>query len=474
MATTTITLNNVAAADEIEQKDFVQIADNSKGSYNELLYKRVTPTRLSIAQKINKERYALWTVVKDVNDDFWKLGKCSITEMKPVVNAIKSRISTPLDKVTFLFSNNNYWTTTIGDKIYTKFNGTKLELRHFSDTRGGLWKFTLDDDPSTEVFISVWNATAAVKTTEVYNGIENKDYLVEAEFVGDDPNNPPTDTARGWFYYDTNINTINNTFFIYGDAIDVDTEVQILNEFSNKEMAFRVRKAGSSNDTQWIPDHGVGTTFGTTELAADDISFSNMIAIMDGFLPCNIVTLSNDMIGKNTLDDEDLMDVKTFLVFNSKNVELNCYFKTITDVYCVFGYVNMIPINIQTFGTLMVDSRMNSYDLSLTSGLTYAPYKENLKSVAVIDDNSDYFLAATFNGNLDTFLKNRTNYRVFSGGFVSRFWMEHRDATLNKFYPQTYSDDTINPDFIHQTQMTLSVGNLANAFDLFKKPIVTN
>ena len=99
------------------------------------------------------------------------------------------------------------------------------------------------------------------------------------------------------------------------------------------------------------------------------------------------------------------------------------------------------------------------------------PYKDNLKSIAVIDSISDEFLAVTFNGNLDTFLKDRTNYRSFSG-FETRFWLEHRNANLNKLYPQTYSSEVIPQGFIHQTQMTISMGSLNNAFYLFKKPIL--
>ena len=475
MATTTINLNNVAAADEIEQKDFVKIADNSKANYGELLFRRVNSATFNIAQKIDAFKYSLWSVIKDANDDFWKLGKCSLVDMSVINNVLKTRKSTFLDKVNPVISGNNYHTTTIGDIIYTTFKGTKIELRHFSDTRGGIWKFTLNGDASTEVIISTYSASSGANISLIYDDLPEDTYLIEGEFMGDDPDNPPSATARGWFFYDTTINSSSlNTFFIYGNAFIDSNETQILATTSNKEMAFSVRQSGSTNNRQWIPDHGVGTTFGNNNMFADDLSFLNMIPNMGGFLPCEKVTIENDMIGKNTLDDVDLIDVKTFLVFNAKNVELNCCFEFLENTDIGVGYVNMIPILISSFGTLFIDSRMNAYDISLTSGQTYSPFRDNLKSVALIDENSDYFLAATFNGNLDTFLKNRTNYRVFSGGFESRFWMQHRDATLNKFYPQTYINEIIDAGFIHQTQMTLSVGNLANAFDLFKKPIVTN
>ena len=41
-------------------------------------------------------------------------------------------------------SGDNYNATTIGTKVTFKFTGTSIKMRYYTDSRGGMWKASID------------------------------------------------------------------------------------------------------------------------------------------------------------------------------------------------------------------------------------------------------------------------------------------------------------------------------------------
>jgi hypothetical protein len=468
MATTTVNLNL-----PLFQKNFLEIAKDTaiKG---EMYYKKISENEIQVAHKIDTDKFSFSTALKDTNDDFWKLGSISHGDLQ-LTKLLTDYQTTPLDLINEVNAGASSYTITVGDKIYATFTGQYLDFRHYSDNRGGIWKFTLNGDSSTDVTISTYGVTPTSGVlTNVYSLLPLDTYNVVAEFMGADPLNPPSGgVARGWFSYSASTD-VNFPFRIYEQRYTINgSTTLILNNSSNKELALLCRLDSSTSTPEWIPDHGTGTTFGTAQILIDNIDLSS-VSINNYFLPCDKVIVSNDMLGRNNVDAIDLVDIKSSLIFLHNSITWNCTIEFLQDTKVSSGYVNMIPVNRATFGDLLIDSRGNAYNLNIIDNSSTAfPFRDNLESLCVIDSASDVFLGVYFDGNSDSFLKNVTQYPAING-IETRFWVQHRDATINKFYAQTYDDQTVLAGFVHQFQGSIFMGKINNAYELFKKPIVIN
>lgn len=178
------------------------------------------------------------------------------------------------------------------------------------------------------------------------------------------------------------------------------------------------------------------------------------------------------MIGRNPGDNLDLCNIDTIHTISKNGLIMQGSIGYIIDTYSTNGYVNMVPVNVSTFGDKMVNSYGSSFDLNKYDGsITVAPFKDDLKSICVIENSNDYFLALSTDNPSETYLKNIGNYPTINGK-VSRFWMQHRDSVINKLYCQTYSNQLIKSGFVHNFNFNLIVSKLNNAYTFFDKPLI--
>lgn len=179
----------------------------------------------------------------------------------------------------FVTSTVNSYTTSVGATITASIKGTLIKFRHRMDTLGGLWSFTIDG--GAPILVSVYSGTIqnGVETL-LASGLSDTTHTVVGTFQGDDPNNPPSGTARGWFIYD-NASTGasgNSTFraegsdyYIVGsDAVDVISVASI------PDFAINATRTGSGVTADWVPEHAaVGACRDITKaLFVDGVSVS--------------------------------------------------------------------------------------------------------------------------------------------------------------------------------------------------------
>jgi hypothetical protein len=451
------------------QTDFYQLGLSYLSDNREVLYSKTNSNMLKTMVQINETNYMFFDFLKDTSDDYIKLGEVGYCEL---INdySLLSNTNGQLTG-TFVTSSSNSYTTVVGSRIGLTFSGSSIDFKYFSDTRGGVWNFLLSSGLTYS--LSTYSPTSLSKTTKIFNNLTFGTYSITATFAGADPLNPPSGgVARGWFVYSI-VNPSFTTFSLYDYGLTQVNKKLILNGSSNKEFAITVKANNSLVAEQWIPQHTTfGTVFGSAIFKINELSIDNYL-IRTVFQNCTSISLTQTMIGRNPGDNIDLCNINTTHSINKSGLDMQASIDYIIDTYSSNGYVNMIPVNVSTFGDKMVDSYGTSFNLNKYDGTnTVAPYKDDLKSVCVIENNNDYFLALSTDNPSTSYLKNIGNYPTIDGK-VSRFWMQHRDSTINKLYCQTYSTQLIKSGFIHNFNFKLIISKLNNAYTIFDKPLIS-
>ncbi|MES9781159.1 hypothetical protein ABWK43_09790 [Bacillus thuringiensis] len=364
----------------------------------------------------------------------------------------------------------NCFATTIGDTMTLTFSGAEgLSFNHFKDNRGGRWKFTLSTDPFNPVYVSTYAATSQTTQASLFTDLDpTKSYTVVGEFVGDDPVNPPVGgTSRGWYCIstDNNMNT-KDTFFLRKKTRSVVNYIEPLKSGSNKDFAFFLRRKGQTYPMQFFPWHsGVVTT-----LKKKDYDI-----YVDGILSNGIVTNAETInnISKVEIiqyvycklpDDPNNLGYLTSKYTFTKNgmVTINCSFKALEDLEIKTGYVNMIPVLSQFCKTLKT-SLMTKYSTIATSGSTnLIPEKDNVNSyIWGNGDRQDIVIAMTNISLLSSMRKGKIDRRNILT------WIEHRDATMQKFYPQVFDNATMQKDEVYSFGAKYIVGVAPNLSELY-------
>ena len=145
-----------------------------------------------------------------------------------------------------------------------EFHGSGLDLNFYGDTRGGVWEFVIDGDTQNKKTVSTYKATAGVTSVNIFTESTSKQHKVVGTFIGDDPNNPPSSGAgasRGWANFATTTPTYIPTFTVYRSYITTTSEAEPLFGASNKDFAFSIRKAGTTNPYYFVPWHTDPTAF---------------------------------------------------------------------------------------------------------------------------------------------------------------------------------------------------------------------
>ncbi len=159
---------------------------------------------------------------------------------------------------TFNTGTTNSYTTSIGASMSVTIKGTLIKFRHRKDTLGGLWSFTIDG--GAPILVSVYNGSVlnGVETT-LASGLSDIAHTVVGTFLGADPNNAPSGTARGWFVYDfaTTGASANSTFRAEGGDYHLagSDVLDVLSVASIPDFAISATRVGSGVAGDWVPEH---------------------------------------------------------------------------------------------------------------------------------------------------------------------------------------------------------------------------
>ena len=282
-----------------------------------------------------------------------------------------------------------YYTTEVGAKLTFKFTGDKLFFKRRTESRGGMWKFTLS---TGEVrYASCFSDPGGYKEDLVFANLANTTHHAVAEFIGDDPDNPPTSTPRGYFYQ----STLGDKPFRQANVLPINetTAKEVVGSNSVPDYAIQGRKAGTSTSFEWSPVHGVvsGVSVDVAmKIKADGVilgAASGQMPQID-FKEIKNFELSQffRVVNPNAVGDGKLWEHTLTHIIDERNpfLTIQNVMKLLQNVEFGSGYFGMLPSRQSTMNRLV-----------LNNGLMYAPL--------TIEAQEDYYGAdvtsAAFTGN---------------------------------------------------------------------------
>ncbi|MBW3492301.1 BppU family phage baseplate upper protein [Bacillus sp. FDAARGOS_1420] len=453
------------------QRDFIALLRNHNTSSN--MYTRIVGDRtLDILIPLRGNKVAHYTLRKDTKDDYVKLEDCAISNLSVIaqkVNAINYTSDTGAVQKANL---PNYYTTTVGDTFTFTFEGTGFDFQHFTDNRGGVWEFKVDG----HVIKTVSTHMNAVPSNElkvnygirpVARGLAKGTHTVVATFKGDDPANPPVggaNTSRGWVKNDTGYvqaAEAHKTALLYDDLLNPVKEVDLLVPFSNKEFAFRMKPNGSSVAAEWIPEHRAATVFKTSQkMYVDDKEITSWgpettikeaqmvraVQSMKGFHPSDLTNALCEIYSVHTVTNQGVtFDIKV---------------KWLQDTFIEDGYIAMLPGS-RPFVEKLVDATGKSFETLVADNSSKDIVNgEKMASYAMLNKERDYVVAMKINNVNASLRKGQTGLRN------PLVWLQHRDTTLQKLYPQVYKNCVVKAGETHPFSATYFVGELPLAAQL--------
>ncbi|CAG7617446.1 hypothetical protein ACFQI7_02235 [Paenibacillus allorhizosphaerae] len=468
------------------QVDFVQLLREHNETATQL-YVKVTGNRsIEVLIPFKGKRCAHYAFMKDPNDDFIKLqnGAVSILSSTSTVAGVIDYAAKTGNWVTN-FPPNDY-TTQAGATFSFSFNGTGFDFQHYTDNRGGVWEFAVDGSMAASISTHI----DAVPKPElrgnygcrpVARGLSDGTHTVVATFKGDDPTHPPSGgagTSRGWVRNAANSASKDEpyrTALLYDStSVQVNNPVKLfeaLHSWSNKEFALNVSPAGSGFANHWLPEHvNVGTVYtgGSQRVYFDDTEVSAWTADVT-FRPVRSVKIVQQMIAKHPNDPANpVAEIDCVHTASTSGVSVKVKVRWLRSVFIFTGYGMMFPAA-GTFANKLVTGSGKTYEASATDGSkTDLIENDQSASYAYIHSASgtngepDTVLAMTIHDIAKTFRYGQAGRRK-NGSVV---WLQHRDATMQKLYPQIFDQYTAAAGETYEAGGTYFIGELPLAHRL--------
>lgn len=208
----------------------------------------------------------------------------------------------------------NVWTSQIGAKFDLPFIGSGLVFKSYTDNRGGLWRFIIDGDVGNPIDISTFSTVSADPAIgvihPVISGLVDGQHTAEVEFIGDDPDNPPSGgVSRGWLFYREPKHISQHTGYGVTDGarlMGLTGAANIMSGSSIPDFAINARPAGAGVNGDWIPSHShTGACRNIkTKITIDGVSVGDDTTVLLDIQQCSCVIVEHEYDAYSTYDTE--------------------------------------------------------------------------------------------------------------------------------------------------------------------------
>ncbi|WP_405451220.1 hypothetical protein [Paenibacillus sp. HJGM_3] len=475
---------STASSGSYPQVDYVQLLRE----HNETavtLYAKVTGNRsVEALIPFKGKRCAHYAFIKDTNDDFIKMQYGAVSDLDIQymrMNALDyaSKTGTWVTG----FPPNDY-TTQVGATFTFTFEGTGFNFQHFTDTRGGVWQLSVDGVVAASVSTHIDAVPADQKFTGNYasrpvaRGLANGMHTVVGTFQGDDPGHPPSGgpgTSRGWVRNAASYSSQDDkyrTAIIYGESQTL-TPVKrfdVLHSWSNKEFALNMTPANSGLPYHFLPEHvNVGTVFAVSQRVyfddAEIVDWTPDASVR----PVKSVKIVQQLLGRHPGDPSNpVAEIQCVHTVSALGVSIKARVKWLRPVTILAGYGMMFPV-VGSFADKFITSFGNVYAATATDGSkTDLAENDQAVSYAYIHNASgtsgepDTVVAMTIQDIAKTLRQGMPGQRS-TGSVV---WLQHRDATMQKLYPQPFEQYTAAAGETYEAGGTFFIGELPLAHQL--------
>lgn len=423
----------------------------------------------------DKDKFSL-NFGKNTNDDFIKfknmdyIGSITSSSAQTVTgNLTQSMISNGES----IGTNDNWYTSTIGNKVEHTFTGSSVSVRIYADTKGGIWKASIDGNfiKNVSTNLGAYNTSnslgANVFEINIANDLENKQHILTLEFVGQDDNYPTT-SPRGWLRMKTATSKPGYDFdtFVYVVTGATVTKIQNALWDSNKEFAFQV---DFGDRKEWIPEHNSTGTLklsdkGSQRLLVDNKEV-NMTQMMDE-TPFTEVKILQNLFGLHPTTNEKYCEFVIITTVTSRGVKFNTKVKWLKETIVGSGYVNMFTVNPQ-FMTDIITSYNTKYSTQIfDNSYEYLQDEAPYSYIATSSFYNDLYLICH---NVNPHETLRMDYDDRDGDAYGKglFALQHRNQDLQKLYPKTYTNHKTKVNEVYQFEGFFGFGKLPMVNKLF-------
>ena len=310
-------------------------------------------------------------------------------------------------------------------------DGSSVFLQHYTDNRGGVWKLTLG---SMEKEISTFRSAAGTNVNSGFENVKAGNYVLRGEFMGADPENPPTETARGWLQWVASPGS-RPTVLVVSPTLVMETRIA---PQSNRDFALRISRPGEP--TEFVPSHGHRTSIAIDEPLIYDGSISISptslgLGEMREVESCDFVQRIH---GRNpNSGDENLIEMWTSQrIYPDGRLVVNGRWKALTDLEVGTCYVMMGPVDNGLFDT-MVTSIRNQYPATLTDGTStfLADESDQAESFAFLSSSRpDIGMAFRYDNAAETVRRGESGKNAPH----QRSFLEHRNTSVLKHYQRLF------------------------------------
>lgn len=348
----------------------------------------------------------------------------------------------------------NQYTQEVGATMTYVFTGTRIEFRSYTDTRGGLWSFVIDGgDP---ILISTYATVAGNKYQEITNTLSNSEHTIVGTFLGNDPNNTPTDTARGWAYFGDEVSSGTFRVDVYADSYTSEVSIQ---SSSNVELAFKAAKSGSAYAQQWFPYHGDITTIPVSRsILIDGVAISDFSA--SDILSCQKIEIKGTYTIINTNEaGESLITLTQNFRIDKYGYYVDYELEALQDTF-ISNYGWMLPVH-RSWATQLLTNLGDVYSLTDSDAVIDSIANEDsVRSFKVTSSiNANYQLTSVF-VNLNALRPGQDNRGYSVSPYPVLFIENRNDATVNKIYAATYRSKTLIAGEKHRVKNIYYIGGV--------------
>ena len=463
------------AAEVPTQVDFVsdlqKLSSHDKNMNIEIVYGSSQMFNVNI--RSTDKKGVAYQFLKNSNDDYIIQYGSFVGNIEEISAVIETG---NYQKSTGSINNTNYpnnFTFEVGTTIEYEFYGTRIDYYSYVDDRGGIWEFELISGSSAgrTKKISVWNETSAYEYQTLFDNLEYGRHRVKGTFKGADPNHAPSyGDARGWIYVGgKRPQDTYRTFYVYDDTFRINKTHDVLYSASNKEFAFEVRPAGSTENFQYVPQHsGIGTAFKMKEakLMAD----GKPIEFIGGTTTPNVETMQ--LIQKvhgvdPSQPNNPLMEITTYHTIKDGVLSISGSIKFLRNTEINNAYTMMFPYWV-SYAKKILTSMGNTYEvIPADPKITeFIPEKDLNKSFLILNDSdTDDRMRTALAMTIDNFTQTMRVGEQGAAGDDTR--IEHRTPIIGKIYLQQFKQITVPAGFEYKFDGRFTTAIIDEIKDLY-------
>lgn len=251
---------DMGSGDSAPRTFVAKLIEACGGTTSMYIYRSTTTDFMRIGYNYGNGRGAEFELASDP-DNWIGVRGGFVGELPPFATGANVNAGNFTGSFTMPAGNRHTYTKQVGASFSLEFFGIGFNFISRKNDVGGIWEFTIDAGTESERVInhSTWSITPAIDTiTTIVTDLYSGDHTLKAVFLGGDPDNPPSDTPRGWLTYVSDGTAPCVSALLADGARRLqpgNVEVLEKNTVPDGPIAAKAVVVGSGYPSAWVPSH---------------------------------------------------------------------------------------------------------------------------------------------------------------------------------------------------------------------------